>query len=783
MRCAFPWQLVVLTAVTCLLARPVWGVEVTSPAATDAPPTQGTVLDDPIEPFSAKHARSEAEQDRLTALSTYGAGRMKMQQEDLPAALRLYQRAFRLDPRAVSVAREIVALALEMDRQDEGLRYAVKAAALDPSDAVLVERVALLLTQASDLKGARTLYEQLATAKAAAGEPTDYALLWSIGRLYFLEGDFKGAVPSFQQVTQALVEPEQHKLDAKVRERIVHEAARTYELLGDAAAVDKRTKEALALEFFGEAFLAGEAADAAQLVFAQAQEIDGESSRHAFNQARILKLKGEDKAALEQIGAYLKDLSSTDNAEAYELLADVQNKLGQRAALVARLEQLLAERAADPALKIELARQYRAAESYDKAATLYSELIADAKPNNRRPPLEAFRALLDIRRKQADDAALLEIVARGLEILPSMELFGEEGEQLAADPASVERLAKAARALGEPGPGLSFETAQAVAIVALEAKQYPLAGEFFEKAIAAKPAEKGDVLRAWGLGLLVGEQYADAAMIFRRALDEKAVGSDAAEFEFHLAGTLEMSGQTDEALAAARRATELAEKLHKSDDEDERLSDNAYFRIVSREPWVLYHAKRYPEAATSYRSFVERFDRETGESARESLREARLMLSNLAVTERNMPQAEEWLEQILDEYPDDISALNDLGYLWAEQGKRLDRSLAMIQQALAGDPDNKAYRDSLGWAFYQLGRYAEAKAELEAAAAEEEPDGVILDHLGDVYLKLNEHEKARDAWTRAIERFKQDADADKERATREKLDRLTADTQPAAAAR
>ena len=42
-----------------------------------------------------------------------------------------------------------------------------------------------------------------------------------------------------------------------------------------------------------------------------------------------------------------------------------------------------------------------------------------------------------------------------------------------------------------------------------------------------------------------------------------------------------------------------------------------------------------------------------------------------------------------------------------------------------------AYRDSLGWVLFRLGTLDEAVAELKAAAAADEPDGVILDHLGD----------------------------------------------------
>ena len=136
-----------------------------------------------------------------------------------------------------------------------------------------------------------------------------------------------------------------------------------------------------------------------------------------------------------------------------------------------------------------------------------------------------------------------------------------------------------------------------------------------------------------------------------------------------------------------------------------------------------------------------------------------------------MGQAEELLEQVLDEYPEHAGALNDLGYLWVDQNKNLDRAVRMIQQAIEVDPDNEAYRDSLGWAYFQLGRYPEAVEELTRAVAAggDDPDGVILDHLGDAYEKVNQVESACHSWRRALTTFERDKDADKAAATREKL--------------
>ena len=146
-------------------------------------------------------------------------------------------------------------------------------------------------------------------------------------------------------------------------------------------------------------------------------------------------------------------------------------------------------------------------------------------------------------------------------------------------------------------------------------------------------------------------------------------------------------------------------------------------------------------------------------------------MSALSVIQGRMDEAEEWLQQVLDEYPDDIGANNDLGYLWADGNKHLDRALKMILAAVAAEPENRAYRDSLGWVFYRLGRFSEAVDELKKAVDEKQPDGTVLDHLGDVYEKLGHHGQAVAAWQRAKEALEKDKETEKAGKVNEKIRR------------
>ena len=99
-------------------------------------------------------------------------------------------------------------------------------------------------------------------------------------------------------------------------------------------------------------------------------------------------------------------------------------------------------------------------------------------------------------------------------------------------------------------------------------------------------------------------------------------------------------------------------------------------------------------------------------------------------------RAIEMLETCLANDPEFADALNYLAYLWAVRGERLDEALRHAQTALALDPRNAAYLDTLGWIYYQQGRYADALQYLQQADALQPNDAEILTHIEKVRGKL-----------------------------------------------
>ena len=141
--------------------------------------------------------------------------------------------------------------------------------------------------------------------------------------------------------------------------------------------------------------------------------------------------------------------------------------------------------------------------------------------------------------------------------------------------------------------------------------------------------------------------------------------------------------------------------------------------------------KRLPEAEKAWGEAVARFPDHNGVAF--DLAACRERLGDVA-------GAEAAVRDVLRREPENPTALNFLGYLWADHNRNLDQAVELIARALAADPDNGAYVDSLGWAYYRLGRLSEARVQLERAVRLTRGDAVVLEHLGDVYndLKLKD---------------------------------------------
>lgn len=112
-------------------------------------------------------------------------------------------------------------------------------------------------------------------------------------------------------------------------------------------------------------------------------------------------------------------------------------------------------------------------------------------------------------------------------------------------------------------------------------------------------------------------------------------------------------------------------------------------------------------------------------------------------------EAEADLKRALSLNPEQPSVLNYLGYSWVDRGENLDLALKLIRKAVRLKPTDGYIVDSLGWAYFKLGRYNDAVQTMEAAVQLSGGDATINDHLGDVYWTVGRKREAVFQWTYA----------------------------------
>ncbi len=130
-------------------------------------------------------------------------------------------------------------------------------------------------------------------------------------------------------------------------------------------------------------------------------------------------------------------------------------------------------------------------------------------------------------------------------------------------------------------------------------------------------------------------------------------------------------------------------------------------------------------------------------------REARFQLGVILEKLDKMDEAERQFRALLADTPDDAAVLNYLGYSLADRGLKLAEAAQLIRKAVDLDPQNGAYRDSLGWVDYKEGRSTAAVSELLAALRLMPNDDTVWEHVGDAESAAGNRREAWLAWMRS----------------------------------
>lgn len=291
----------------------------------------------------------------------------------------------------------------------------------------------------------------------------------------------------------------------------------------------------------------------------------------------------------------------------------------------------------------------------------------------------------------------------------------------------------------------------------------------FEEIERRFPEDMRSVVR---LGFLKYEarDFAGAASRF-----ERASAADAQEYEyvFFLAVARRRMGDSDRAIEAFRSIprehqhypearTQIASILERRGDYPGALAEvELAAAIAPSRPLDLYKATLraktgdFAGAETDLKRLLEKEPDDD---------ELLYSLGMLYGEAKRMDEAMQYMRLALERNPDNASALNFIGYTWADQGINLDEAERMITRAVELRPDDGYIVDSLGWVHYvrakalvEQGRSRDAQKHLDAALeylsrADRLTGGdpVVSEHLGDTYLLLDQKRRALDRFEEAI---------------------------------
>lgn len=383
---------------------------------------------------------------------------------------------------------------------------------------------------------------------------------------------------------------------------------------------------------------------------------------------------------------------------------------------IADLRLLLADKPASDRALLLLAVAYRLSGAFELAENQYQRAFL---ANPTAPFGIAFANYL-IEKKDLVRAE--RVLERSLRASPENDEILLKLAQVKLDQADWQGAEEVAMALQEKGARRALSE-QIRGAISAHGQDYPASLEAYQRAYEESPGQP-QILRALVQVHIAAGQWEEAVSLLESAVES---GSSGIVPEVLLGQVLGLTGAEPEAILAFESAIRK-----------DRANPAGYLGLAS-----LHLQKN--RAAEAEKVVDAGLEASPGES--------RLRVAKAAVLQRNgqVDAAIEHYEQLLKENPNSDVIANNLASLLTERSdeESLERA---YQLALRFERSTVAhFKDTLGWACYRLGRYAEAVTLLEEAAAQDARQAVFHYHLGMSYFALKDASSARRALELALE--------------------------------
>jgi len=310
------------------------------------------------------------------------------------------------------------------------------------------------------------------------------------------------------------------------------------------------------------------------------------------------------------------------------------------------------------------------------------------------------------------------------------------------------------RQLVDKNPGSSAHRASYARLLAV-AKRYDEALVQFKKVLKDNP-ENADIIYAIALLTLEQRKFKTAEKYFKLLLSKR---KRVFESYYYLGNIAEGRNDFSQAIKwykqvqhgqnkieAGVRVAQLMAQQGKMQQARQQLQDmnrnepNLEVRLYVVEIDMLTKAGDYTTAMEVVNK---------GLSEYEDNADLLYARSLLAEKMERLDIAENDLKKILEKDPENIHALNALGYTLADRTERLQEAFRYIEKAMKLAPEEPAILDSMGWVLYRMGRSAEAIDYLRRAL-KIMPDDEIAAHLGEVLWVTGQRKEASQVWKRAL---------------------------------
>jgi tetratricopeptide (TPR) repeat protein len=268
------------------------------------------------------------------------------------------------------------------------------------------------------------------------------------------------------------------------------------------------------------------------------------------------------------------------------------------------------------------------------------------------------------------------------------------------------------------------EILRALGLVAVELNRIDEGERYFLRLNRSNPGYESE--SSYYLGRIAEEFHKDPDAAIKWYSKVEEGDNNYLESQIRIALLLAQKGEVDEARAQLSAITPR--------------SPGELMRIYLADGQILRDAGRPQEAIEVFTSGLQ----ELPDNA--DLLYARAMTAE-KIGQYDMMEKD--LKQILSRDPDNVDALNALGYSLADRTRRYKEAFGYIKRALDLRPDSYFVLDSMGWVHYRLGHYQEAVSYLRRAL-DASSDSEIAAHLTEVLWVMGDKQAAREVWDKAL---------------------------------